>query len=70
LTQQNNNETKLLITPEMVEAGTSVLEESGRLIDGLNSGDDLLVRQVLEAVAQAWLNQYSTSRRESAQLDQ
>ena len=39
------------ITPEMVEAGVSVLDDSGRLIGGLGSGEYVLVQQVFQAMA-------------------
>src|SRR6516162_6204464 len=38
------------ITPEMIEAGVRVLEESGRLIEGLCSGDRLLVQEVFASM--------------------
>lgn len=39
------------VTPEMVEAGLRVLEESGHLIgDRPSSADDLLIREVYIAI--------------------
>jgi len=38
------------ITAEMIEAGVKVLEGSGRLIEGLCSGDQLLVQQVFASM--------------------
>ena len=40
------------ITPAMIEAGLNVLEGSGRLIEPLLSGDELLVAQVFSAMIQ------------------
>lgn len=38
------------ITREMIEAGIEVLENSGRLIEGLCSGNQLLVQQVFASM--------------------
>jgi hypothetical protein len=51
------------ITREMIEAGIEVLENSGRLIEGLCSGDQLLVQQIfasmLRNLPRARINDYS-----------
>lgn len=38
------------VTPQMVEAGVSVLDASGRLAEGPMSGDGLLAEQVFRAM--------------------
>jgi hypothetical protein len=59
LTQQTQDGHKKLrqadieITPEMIAAGVNALDESGRLIEGVRSGDSLLVREVFEAMRRA-----------------